>query len=87
MICHTYQGSDAGTDDAWMNKVCLSTEETGVGSKIGYRKQAEVIKLATELLKVGTWNLQTIRGPGKLDLIRNKVGVYKCDILWLSEMR
>lgn len=43
--------------------------------------------MATDLLKIGTWNVQTLSSPGKLELLRNEMAPYECDILGLAEMR
>jgi hypothetical protein len=45
------------------------------------------LRAAIDFLKIGTWNVQTLRSPGKLELLRNEMTPYKCDILGLAEMR
>ena len=33
------------------------------------------LKVATDLRKTGTWNVQTLRSPGKLEVLRNEINV------------
>ena len=44
------------------------------------------LQVATEQMKIGTWNVQTLASPGKLELLRIEMAPYACDILGLSEM-
>ena len=44
-------------------------------------------KSASEILKVGTWNVQTLWSPGKLEILKHEIERYNCDVLGLSEMR
>jgi len=37
-------------------------------------------------MKIGTWNIQTLNIPSKLELLRNEMIPYDCDILGLAEM-
>ena len=48
---------------------------------------AEKMKVITEQVKIGTWNVQTLWSTGKLELLQKEMEVYNCDILGLAEMR
>ena len=56
-------------------------------STTGMKKAADIrLRAATKILKIGTWNVQTLASPGKLELLRTEIAPYQCDILGLSEM-
>jgi len=38
------------------------------------------------MLTVGTWNVRTMWTPGKLELLENKMEIYRFDILGLAKM-
>ena len=62
------------------NRGWVDKSATGINSR-------KKLKAATDLLKIGTWNVQTLRSPGKLELLRNEMTPYECDILGLAEVR
>ena len=39
------------------------------------------LKLAKNILTVGTWNMQTLWATGKLELLRNEMNRFRCDII------
>ena len=45
------------------------------------------LKIAKDTLTVGTWNVQTLWATGKLELLRNEVERFRCDIVGISEVR
>ena len=56
-------------------------------STTGMKEAADTrLRAATEPLKIGTWNVQTLASPGKLELLRTEIAPYQCDILGLAEM-
>uniref|UniRef100_A0A672MKF5 Endonuclease/exonuclease/phosphatase domain-containing protein n=1 Tax=Sinocyclocheilus grahami TaxID=75366 RepID=A0A672MKF5_SINGR len=63
----------------WVERLATGVEGKGEGEK--------KLKAATDFLKIGTWNVRTLRSPGKLELLRKEMTPYECDILGLSEMR
>jgi hypothetical protein len=45
------------------------------------------LKAANEFLKIGTWNVETLKSPDKLELLINEMIPYEYgDILGLAEM-
>ena len=42
--------------------------------------------VARKVLKIGTWNVQTLWRAGKLDLLHEDIKPYECDILGIAEM-
>ena len=50
-------------------------------------KAAEKLKIAKNALTVGTWNVQTLWGTGKLELLRNEMKRFRYDIVGISEVR
>jgi len=60
-------------------------EKSATGVAGGEKKLK--LKAATDFLNIGTWNVQSLSSPGKLELLRNEMTPYKCDILGLAEMR
>ncbi|XP_016299301.1 uncharacterized protein LOC107656114 [Sinocyclocheilus anshuiensis] len=63
----------------WVEKLATGVEGKGEGEK--------KLKAAIDFLKIGTWNVRTLRSPGKLELLRKEMTPYECDILGLAEMR
>src|SRR6218665_1242383 len=53
----------------------------------GENEGVEKIKIAKEEVTIGTWNAQTLRSTGKLELPRRDMQSYKCDILGQAEVR
>ena len=45
------------------------------------------MKLAKNILTVGTWNVQTLWAAGKLELLRNEMKRFRHDIIGVSEVR
>ena len=45
------------------------------------------LKLAKNILTVGTWNVQTLWAAGKLELLRNEMKRFRYDIIGISEVR
>ena len=45
------------------------------------------LKLAKNILTVGTWNVQTLWAAGKLELVRNEMKRFRYDIIGISEVR
>src|ERR1043165_283939 len=45
------------------------------------------MKIARNILTVGTWNVRTLHAAGKLELLKDEMKNYRWDILGLSEMR
>ena len=45
------------------------------------------LKPVKNTLTVGTWNMQTLRAAGKLELLRNEMKRFKYDIIGISEVR
>lgn len=45
------------------------------------------IKIARQNMKIGTWNVRTLREDGQYELLREEMKPYECDILGISEMR
>ena len=50
-------------------------------------KNTQRLKLAKNILTVGTWNVQTLWAAGKLDLLRNEMKRFRFDIIGISEVR
>ena len=45
------------------------------------------MKVAQKILKIRTWNVQTLKRAGKLDLLREEMKPYECDIPGIAEIR
>jgi len=56
------------------NRGCVKNSTTGTEEKI---------KVATEQMTIGTWNVQTLWSTGKLELLCKEMEIYNCDILGL----
>ena len=50
-------------------------------------KNTQRLKLAKNILTVGTWNVQTLWAAGKLELLRNEMKRFRYDIVGISEVR
>ena len=50
-------------------------------------QNTQKLKLAKNILTVGTWNVQTLWAAGKLELLRNEMKRFRYDIIGISEVR
>ena len=49
--------------------------------------ETQKMKVITQQIIIGTWNVQTLWSIGKLELLRKEMEGYKYDILGIAEMR
>ncbi|CAF3342873.1 unnamed protein product [Rotaria socialis] len=50
-------------------------------------QNTQKLKLAKNILTVGSWNVQTLWAAGKLELLRNEMKCFRYDIIGISEVR
>ena len=62
-------------------------EKLATGKNSYTTKNTQKVKLAKNILTVGTWNVQTLWAAGKLELLRNEMKRFRYDIIGISEVR
>ncbi len=70
----------------WVEKCTTGTHKYGTTQESD-RMVKEPLRPVKQELKIGTWNVQTLWSTGKLELLKQEVETYQCDILGIAEMR
>ena len=69
------------------NQGRVEKSATGKHPNTNMTGNTQRLKLVKDTLTVGTWNVQTLRAAGKLELLRNEMKRFKYDIIGISEVR
>jgi exonuclease III len=66
------------------------TKNTMKGERVTTTKindSTQRLKITKDTFTVGTWNVQTLWAPGKLELLRNEMKRFRFDVVGISEVR
>ena len=80
----TAMGQHAGSVGAWINNVCTPHWKLqGRGDKSA--NGANPIRLPTEGVTIGTWNVRTLHQCSRVNELTNELKQYQWDIIGLAE--